>query len=136
MNIIFTNLSNTISKIVSIHSECKKVGYKIDYNHLHTVLLVIVLLLIITIIFYDYAKHRIKLKKSYSRANKCRMMNFKEFILKIVRVIVDTTKFEDFDSDNFFIIEKLHENILIYDISFKTTIGTKPLHIIFNQIKG
>lgn len=132
MNITFTNLSNTISKIVSIHSECKKVGYKIDYNHLHTVLLVIMLLLIITIIFYDYAKHRTKLKKSYSRANKCRLKMF----LKIVRVIVDTTKFQDFDSDNILIIEKLHGHILIYDIAFKTTIGTKPLRIIFNQIKG
>ena len=63
-------------------------------------------------------------------------MNLKKFILKIVRVIVDTTKFQDFDSDNILIIEKLHGHILIYDIAFKTTIGTKPLRIIFNQIKG
>ena len=62
------------------------------------------------------------------------MMNFKKFILKIVRVIIDTIKFEDFISDNILIIEKLHENILIYDISFKTSIGPKPLCIIFNQI--
>ena len=63
------------------------------------------------------------------------MMNFKKFILKIVRVIIDTIKFEDFNSDNILIIKKLHENILIYDISFKTPIGPKPLCIIiFNQI--
>ena len=62
MSIVLTNLSNTISTIVSTNSECKKVRYKIDCNHLHTVLVVIMLLLIITIISYDYAKHRIKLK--------------------------------------------------------------------------
>ena len=32
--------------------------------------------------------------------------------------------------------EKPHENILIYDISYKTLIGAKPLHIRFNKIDG
>ena len=30
----------------------------------------------------------------------------------------------------------MHENILIYDVPCKTLIGTKPLHIRFNQIHG
>ena len=32
--------------------------------------------------------------------------------------------------------EKPHENILIYDISYKTLIGWEPLHIRFNKIDG
>ena len=32
--------------------------------------------------------------------------------------------------------EKSYENILIYDISYKTLIGPKPLRIRFNQIDG
>ena len=44
-------------------------------------------------------------------------MNFRKFILKIVRVIITMTiKFEDFDLHNFLKDEKLHKNILIYDI--------------------
>ena len=36
-------------------------------------------------------------------------------------------KLEDFNLDNILISEKSHENILIYDISYKTLIGSKPL---------
>ena len=32
--------------------------------------------------------------------------------------------------------EKSHENILIYDISYKTLIVSKPLHIRFDKIDG
>ena len=32
--------------------------------------------------------------------------------------------------------EKLHENILIYDISYKTLIGSKPFGIRFDKIDG
>ena len=32
--------------------------------------------------------------------------------------------------------EKTHKNIAIYDISYKTLIGAKPLHIIFKKIDG
>ena len=35
---------------------------------------------------------------------------------------------------NILIDEKSLENILIYDISYKTLIGVKPLHIIFDKI--
>ena len=38
----------------------------------------------------------------------------------------DIIKLEDFDIDNILVDEKSHETILIYDISHKTLIGTKP----------
>ena len=44
----------------------------------------------------------------------------------------------DFDTnfDNILLDEKLHENISVYDISYKTSMGTKPLPIRFNKIDG
>ena len=30
----------------------------------------------------------------------------------------------------------MHENILVYDISYKTLIGAKPLRIRFNEVNG
>ena len=50
--------------------------------------------------------------------------------------INDIIKLEDFDLDNILIDEKPHENILIYDISCKTLIGSKPFHIRFSKIDG
>ena len=41
---------------------------------------------------------------------------------------------EDFNLDNILIDEKFHENILIYDISYKTLIGSKPSQIRFDEI--
>ena len=41
----------------------------------------------------------------------------------------DIIKLEDFDLDNTLIHFKWHGNILIYDISCKTLIDSKPLHI-------
>ena len=38
--------------------------------------------------------------------------------------------------DDILIDEKSHKNILIYDISYKTLIGSKSLHIRFNKIDG
>ena len=38
-------------------------------------------------------------------------------------------KLENYDLDNILIDEKPHENILIYDISYKTLIDSKPLSI-------
>ena len=38
----------------------------------------------------------------------------------------DIIKLEDFDLNNIFIDEKSHENILIYDLSYKALIGAKP----------
>ena len=48
----------------------------------------------------------------------------------------DITKLEDFDLHNTLIDEKSHENILIYDISYKTLIGSNPLQIKFNKRDG
>ena len=43
----------------------------------------------------------------------------------------DIIKFEDFDLDNMLIDEKLSENILVYDVSYITFMGAKPLRIRF-----
>ena len=45
-------------------------------------------------------------------------------------------KWEDFDFDNILIDEKFHENILICNISYKTLIIPKPLHIRFDKTDG
>ena len=63
-------------------------------------------------------------------------MNFKKFVLKIVRVIISVTwlNWKVFDFDNVLIDEKLHENILICDISYNTLIGLRALRIRFDKI--
>ena len=43
-------------------------------------------------------------------------------------------KLEDFDLGNILVDEKSHENDLIYDISYKALIDTKPLKIRFEEI--
>ena len=43
-------------------------------------------------------------------------------------------KFENFNFDNTLIDEKSHKNILIYNISYKTLIGMKPLSIMFDEV--
>ena len=48
----------------------------------------------------------------------------------------DIIRLEDFDLDNILIDEKLRENILIYDISYKTLIDPKSLRIILDKIDG
>ena len=64
-------------------------------------------------------------------------MNFKKFVLKIRPVIISMTiKLEDFDFNNILIDEESHENILIYEISYKTLIGLTPLRIRFDKIDG
>ena len=47
----------------------------------------------------------------------------------------DIIKIEDFNFDNILINEK-YENILGYDISYKTLIGTNPLRIRFDRINN
>ena len=62
-------------------------------------------------------------------------MRFKKFVSKIARVIISMTiKLKDFDLDKTLIDEKSHENILIYDISYKTLMDAKPLRIRFDTI--
>ena len=43
-------------------------------------------------------------------------------------------KIEDFDHDNILVDEKACENILIYNISYKSLIDSKRLHIRFDKI--
>ena len=58
-------------------------------------------------------------------------------ILKIVCVsILMTVRIEDFDINNIFINEKSYKNILVYNFSYKTLIGAKPLPIRFDKISG
>ena len=60
MDIVSTDMTNTVAtNAMSINYHKIKAR---DCYILQTVLLVIILLLIITIIYYDYAKHRSKLK--------------------------------------------------------------------------
>ena len=63
-------------------------------------------------------------------------MNFEKFENCMCYYFHDIIKVEDFDLDNISIDEKSHKNILIYDISYKTLINPKPLHIRFNKIDG
>ena len=46
----------------------------------------------------------------------------------------DVTKTEDFHINNILIDEKLYENILVYNISYKSLIDSKPLRIRFDKI--
>ena len=48
----------------------------------------------------------------------------------------DIIKFESFYFVNILFDEKLYENILIYDVLYKTLIGASPLHILFDKIDG
>ena len=45
----------------------------------------------------------------------------------------DMIKIKDFDLDNILIDEKSSENILVYNISYKSLIDSKPLRIRFNK---
>ena len=42
----------------------------------------------------------------------------------------------DIDSGHILLEKKLYKNILIYDISHKNFMGSKPLHIWFDEIDG
>ena len=48
----------------------------------------------------------------------------------------DIIKIEDFDLDNILIGETSYEIILVYNISYKSLIDSKPLSIRFNKIDG
>ena len=45
----------------------------------------------------------------------------------------DIMKAREIDSGNILLAEKIYKNISIYDISFKTFMGSKRLHIWFNK---
>ena len=48
----------------------------------------------------------------------------------------DIIKIGDFDLGNILIDEKPHENILVYNVLYESSIDSKPLHIGFNKIEG
>ena len=48
----------------------------------------------------------------------------------------DIIQIEDLDLNNFLKDEQLYENILVYNISYKTLIDAQPLHIRFDEIDG
>ena len=48
----------------------------------------------------------------------------------------DIIKFEYFDIDSILIDEKSYQNVLVYNISYKTLIGAKHLRIGFHKIDG
>ena len=48
----------------------------------------------------------------------------------------DIIKFEDFGFSKILIDKKSYENLLVYNISFKTLIGAKPLRIRFDKVDG
>ena len=50
-------------EIYQQNSDDKKVRYTMNCYIMHMVLLAIILMLVISIIYYNYAKHRSKLKK-------------------------------------------------------------------------
>ena len=60
-----------------------------------------------------------------------------KFVLKVVRVIISITiNLEDFDLDNISIDQKSNDSILIYDIWYKTLIGSKSLRNRFDKTDG
>ena len=76
-------MANTIAANVSINLASKKVRYKIGCYILHTVFSVIILLLTVTIICYDYAKHRSKQKSMMHWQDKMENNKiFKKFVYK------------------------------------------------------
>ena len=46
----------------------------------------------------------------------------------------DIITIEDFDFHNILLDEKSNENVLIYDVSYKTFIDAKPLRIMFDKV--
>ena len=48
----------------------------------------------------------------------------------------DMIKIEHFDFNTILVDEKLYENMLLHNISYKTLIGAKPLRIKFDKING
>ena len=58
-------------------------------------------------------------------------------LLKIAHVIIlMTSKIDNFDFDNILTDEKSSKNSLLYDISYKTLFGCKPLRVRFDEVYG
>ena len=46
----------------------------------------------------------------------------------------DIYKAADFDFINMLLDENSYENVLIYDVLYKTLVGAKPWHSVFNRV--
>ena len=120
MGIVSTKKANAIA--TNVTSTASRNCYILD-----TALIVIILLLIITIICYLY-KEKVKYKMENNEFQAIRIKIRKCYCLD------DIVKLEDFDVDSILIGEKLNENLLIYDISYKTLLDPKSLYIRFDKI--
>ena len=49
---------------------------------------------------------------------------------------VDIIKIENFDFHNILLNRKSYENILVFDISYKSLVGVKLFHIRFDKVDG
>ena len=130
MDIVSTKKAIATNVMTTASINCH--GMKVrDFYILHTLLLAI----IITIDNYYYLLLLCKTKRYYEKIenNKLKKVRIKN---RTCYYFDDIIKLEDFNLDNILIDEKSHENILIYDISYKTLIGSKPLRIRFNKING
>ena len=129
LDIISTIKTNTIAtNAVSTASiNCHSIKVR-DYYILHTLVLAAILLLIIITICYHYAKQKVQYK----------MNELKKVCIKnrTCYYFDDIIRLEDFHLDNILLDEKSQENILIYEISYKTLIGSKLLQIRFDKIDG
>ena len=63
-------------------------------------------------------------------------MNLKKFVLKIVRFNDEIIKLGHFNLNDILIDEKSDGNILIYNMSYRTLIDSKPLRIRFLKLHG
>ena len=77
-----------------------------------------------------------KTKKEHVVSYLYEMNNLREINIKnrTCSFFDDIIKIEDFDFDNILLDEKSPENILVYDISYKTLIGAKPFGITFDKV--
>ena len=108
-----------------------------------TILLITLLLLEIFNIYYYYLKNRSKTKRHYHITNWRwieRMNNAsKEIDIDLEEIdyyFDDIIKINDLDLDNILLDEYSYENILIYDVAFKTRYHAKRFRIIFDKLDG
>ena len=130
------SVSINVMSTVLISFLNKNVRYKTDYI-LHTVLLVIILLCNCCYLL-SLSKTLVKTKKLIAVLAILKLENTE---LKNVSIknctsyyFDDIIKLKDFNFDNISLDEKSYANISIYDISYKTLIGGKSLHIRFHKI--
>ena len=66
------------------------------------------------------------------KSNKLKEIDIKNHTCYYFDDIIENKDF-DFDFDNILIDEKSYKNNLVYDISYKTLFGSKPLHTRVDQ---